>query len=286
VLNRHSLQVLAFAILLAWPGMARAQEATITGTITDSTGGVLPGATVTAINEDSGNTFVAVSDAEGRFRLPLRIGSYRIAAELAGFATVTRTGLQMQVGQLATVNLQMAPSSLAETVTVNAEAPLLDLTSSTVSGNIDQRQVKDLPVNGRNWLDLTLLAPGSRSNAGGESPIPRAQVAFQINMDGQQVTNSVTSTTEPRYSRDSVAEFEFISNRFDATQGHSMGVVVNAVSKSGTNRPEGTLSGYFRDDRLNATDYVLNRTPAYSNQQISGTYGGPIKKDRIHVFAN
>ncbi|HKC57561.1 MAG TPA: TonB-dependent receptor [Vicinamibacterales bacterium] len=286
MLNRQFIWVIATAIFLALPGVAHAQEATVTGTVTDSTGGVLPGVTVTAISEESGNTFVAVTDGEGRFRLPLRIGSYRIAAELAGFATVTRTGLQMQVGQLATVNLQMAPSSVQETVNVTGEAPLLDMTSSTVSGNIDQRQVKDLPVNGRNWLDLTLLAPGSRSNAGGESPIPRAQVAFQINMDGQQVTNSVTSTTQPRYSRDSIAEFEFISNRFDATQGHSMGVVVNAVSKSGTNRPEGTVSGYFRDNRLNATDYVLNRTPTYSNQQISATYGGPIRKDRIHMFAN
>src|SRR5258705_13883574 len=171
-------------------------------TIPDATGGVLPGVTVTAVNEDSGNTFVAVTDDAGRFRLPLRIGAYRIAAELAGFATVTRTGLQMQVGQLATVNLQMAPSSVSETVNVTGEAPLLDLTSSTVSGNIDQRQVPDVPADGRNWLDLTLLAPGSRSNAGGESPIPPAQGAFQINMGGHQVPTSRTSTTPPRNTPD------------------------------------------------------------------------------------
>jgi hypothetical protein len=278
-MNRQILWVLATAIFLA-------QEATVTGTITDTTGGVLPGVTVTATNEESGNTFVAVTDGTGAFRLPLRIGSYQVTAELAGFGTASRTGMQMQVNQRTVLNLQLAPSTLQETVRVTGEAPLVDMTSSTVSGNIDQRQVQDLPVNGRNWLDLTLLAPGNRSNAGGESPIPRAMVAFQINMDGQQVTNSVTSTTQPRYSRDSIAEFEFISNRFDATQGRSMGVVVNAVSKSGTNRPSGTLSGYFRDDRLNTKDYVLNRAPTYSNQQVSGTYGGPIKKDRIHIFAN
>jgi len=286
VTHRLSLCVLALALILAVPAASFAQEATVTGTITDSTGGVLPGVTVTATNSDSGNTFVTVTDSAGVFRLPLRIGTYQFTAELAGFATVTRSGIDMQINQRAVLNLQLAPSTVQETVQVTGEAPLLDLTSSTVSGNIDQRQVKDLPVNGRNWLDLAMLAPGSRANAGGESPIPRAQVAFQINMDGQQVTNSVTSTTEPRYSRDSIAEFEFVSNRFDATQGHSMGVVVNAVSKSGTNRHEGTLSGYFRDARLNTKDYVLNRTPPYSNQQVSGTYGGPIKKDRIHIFAN
>ena len=209
-MRRQIPWVLAIAIVLALPGASYAQEATVTGTITDSTGGVLPGVTVTATNTDSGNTFVAVTDSAGVFRLPLRIGTYQFTAELSGFATVTRSGIEMQINQRAVLNLQLAPSTVQETVQVTGEAPLLDLTSSTVSGNIDQRQVQDLPVNGRNWLDLTLLAPGSRANAGGESPIPRAQVAFQINMDGQQVTNSVTSTTEPRYSRDSIAEFEFV----------------------------------------------------------------------------
>jgi hypothetical protein len=264
--------------------VANAQEATMTGTVTDSTGGVLPGVTVTATHEDSGNTFLAITDGAGTFRIPLRIGRYSLTAELAGFTTVTRTGMQAQVGQQLAVNLQMAPSTVQETVTVTGEAPLIDVVSSTVSGNIDQRQVQDLPLNGRNWLDLKLLAPGSRSNACGESPIPRAQVAFQINMDGQQVSNSVTSTTQPRYSRDSIAEFEFVSNRFDATQGRSMGVVVNAISKSGTNRPAGTFSGYFRDAKLNAKDYVLNRPP-YSISSSPGHTAGR-SEDRIHIFAN
>jgi len=242
VQNRLFLWIFAIGIVLVLPAASFAQEATVTGTITDTTGGVLPGVTVTATNEESGNTFVAVTDGEGRFRLPVRIGSYRIAAELGGFATVTRTGLQMQVGQLATVNLQMAPSTVSETLTVTGEAPLINTTMSTEAANIDQRQMQELPLNGRNWLDLTLLAPGSRANTGGETPIPRSQVAFQINMDGQQVTNSVAGAGfgQPRFSRDSIAEFEFITNRFDATQGRSMGVVVNAVTKSGTNTSSGT----------------------------------------------
>jgi hypothetical protein len=207
-MNRQILWVLVAAILLALPLSVYAQEATVTGTITDSTGGVLPGVTVTAINDESGNTFVAVTDTAGTFRLPLRIGLYRITAELTGFATVARTGLQMQVGQQTTVDLRMAPSNLQETVTVTGEAPLINTTSSTAAANIDQRQMQELPLNGRNWLDLTLLAPGSRSNTGGETPVPRSQVAFQINMDGQQVTNSVAGSGfgQPRFSRDSVAD--------------------------------------------------------------------------------
>ncbi len=291
-MNRRVLgvivQVCATAIVLALPIAAHAQDATLTGTITDATGAVLPGVTVTAIHEEAGNTFVVVTDGSGVFRLPVRIGPYRVTAELQGFATVTRTGLQMLVGQLVNLMLQMAPSTIQETVTVTGEAPLVDVTSSTASVNIDQRQMQELPLNGRNWLDLTLLAPGSRANTGGETPIPRSQVAFQINMDGQQVTNSVAGSGfgQPRFSRDAIAEFEFITNRFDATQGRSMGVVVNAVTKSGTNRHSGTMSGYFRDSDWAAKDPVENRKIPFSNQQYSATYGGPIKRDRIHVFGN
>ena len=287
-MNRELVGVVAALVMLALPAALRAQEATLSGVVKDTQGGVLPGVTITATNEASGNTFVAVTDGAGAFRIPLRIGSYRVSAELSGFGTVTRAGLQLQVGQQAAVALVLGPATLQETVTVSGEAPLIDVVSSTVSGNIDQRQVQDLPLNGRNWLDLTLLAPGNRSNAGGESPIPRAQVGFQINMDGQQVTNSIAGSNfgQPRYSRDSIAEFEFVSNRFDATQGRSMGVVVNAVTKSGTNQPSGTFSSYFRDDRLNAKDKVLNRVPTYSNQQVSATFGGPVRRDRLHYFAN
>src|SRR5688572_28787222 len=292
-MNRHGLppivlQVLATAMLLVLPSAAQAQDATLTGTITDTTGAVLPCVTITAFHEESGNTFVAVSDGSGVFRLPVRIGAYRVTAELPGFATVSRTGLQMQVGQLVDLTLQLAPSTVQETVTVTGEAPLVDVTTSTAAANIDQRQMQELPLNGRNWLDLTLLAPGSRANTGGETPIPRSQVAFQINMDGQQVTNSVAGSGfgQPRFSRDSIAEFEFITNKFDATQGRSMGVVVNAVTKSGSNRHSGTMSGYFRDSDWAAKDPVENRVIPFSNQQYSTTYGGPIRRDRIHIFGN
>ena len=287
-LRKRSAWLVLVGMFSIFPVAAYAQDATLNGTVTDSTGGVLPGVTITAVNEETGNTFVAVTDGTGEFRLPVRIGVYRITAELQGFATVTRTGMQMQVGQLATMTLQMAPSTVQETVTVTGEAPLINITTSTATANIDQRQMQELPLNGRNWLDLTLLAPGSRANTGGETPIPRSQTAFQINMDGQQVTNSVAGAGfgQPRFSRDSIAEFEFVTNRFDATQGRSMGVIVNAVTKSGTNTHAGTVSGYFRDSDWAAEDPVENRVIPFSNQQYSTTYGGPIRRDRIHVFAN
>ena len=121
-----------------------------------------------------------------------------------------------------------------------------------------------------------------RSAGGGE-----ARGTYQLNVDGQQVTNYVQyNRANPRYSRDAIAEFEFIANRFDATQGRSMGVQVNAVTKSGTNTPAGSFSGYFRHDRLNAPDHVVGRRLEYANQQLSGTFGGPIRRDRVHFFVN
>ena len=135
-------------------------------------------------------------------------------------------------------------------------------------------------------MDLTLLAPGSRSNASSEVPQDR-QGYFQVAVDGQQPTLTVCcAQNQPRYSRDSIAEFVISTNRFDATQGRTMGMLVSAVTKSGTNTPSGTFAGYFRDDRLNAKDFIQDRVIPYSDQQLSGTFGGPIVRDRIHFFAN
>ncbi|MGH6690710.1 MAG: carboxypeptidase-like regulatory domain-containing protein, partial [Gammaproteobacteria bacterium] len=133
---------LTVAVLLALPvAAAHAQEATLSGTATDATGGVLPGVVVTAVHEATGNTFEAVTDRTGAYRIPTRVGVYRVTAELAGFRTVTRTGLELLVGQQVVVNLEMAVSAVAESVTVTGEAPLVDVTSSQVAGNVDPRQM-------------------------------------------------------------------------------------------------------------------------------------------------
>jgi len=279
---------IVLAAIVALPVTGYAQEASISGTVTDQTGGVLPGVTITATHVDTGNTFVGVTDDRGAFRLPLRTGNFRIAVELAGFTTVNRT-IDLLLGQIAVVNLTMAPSTIQESVTVTGEAPLIDTTSSSLGSNIDPRQMQDLPVNGRNWIDLTLLAAGSRQNSVSETPVAGGgtTVRFELNLDGQQVTNTMaTGFGQPRYSRDAIAEFEFVSNRFDAAQGHSSGVQVNAITKSGTNTPGGSFSGYFRSDKFNAADPVAHSVLPYSDQQLSATYGGPIVKDKFHYFGS
>jgi hypothetical protein len=272
--------------VLALPLATYAQESTLNGSVRDNTGGVLPGVTVTATHEAAGTTFVGVTDEAGLYRIVLRAGVYRITAELAGFATVARPGIELLVGRTATLNLDMSVSGVQETVTVTGEAPLIDTTSSNIASNIDPRQMQDLPLNGRNWMDLTLLSPGSRTNSATEIPYDR-QGYFQVNVDGQQVTFTLCcQQNQPRFSRDSIAEFELTTNRFDATKGRTAGMMVNAVTKSGTNTPSGTFSGFFRDDRFNAKDHIQQRVLPYSNQNYSGTFGGPIMRDRMHFFGN
>ncbi|OLC75098.1 MAG: hypothetical protein AUH72_20850 [Acidobacteria bacterium 13_1_40CM_4_65_8] len=274
--------------MLAMPVAGYAQEAVFSGTVTDSTGAMLPGVTVKAVHEASGNSFEAVTDQRGAYRLPVRIGVYKLSAEVPGFTTVTRTGLELLVGQTAVINLQMAPASVQESVTVTAQSPLIETATSSLGGNIDERQVQELPSQGRNFLSLALLAPGNRTNAQGALPVQdRVDVReFQLNVDGQQVTSNLGTGNQSRYSNDSIAEFQFISNRFDATQGRSTGVQVNVVTKSGTNTLAGSLLGNFRNSAWNAADPVLKRVLPYKNQQISGTLGGPIVKNKLHFFGN
>jgi len=279
----------ALLTILAMPTVGHAQEATLTGVITDTTGGVLPGATIKAVNEDSGNSFEAVTDGRGAYRLAVRIGNYQITATLAGFNLVSRR-LELQVGQTTVLNLQMSPSTVQESVTVTGEAPLIATTTTSVGGNIDPRQMSELPVLGRNWMSLALLAPGNRTNTQGAVPVQDRHAGdvreFELNVDGQQVTAVLGTGNQARYSKDSIAEFQFISNRFDATQGRSSGVQVNAITKSGTNRASGSLVGNFRNSRLNKPDPVLHVVVPYSDQQWSATLGGPIRKDKVHFFTN
>ena len=147
----------------------------------------------------------------------------------------------------------MAPSTMQESVTVTGEAPLVDTATSTLGGNIDPRQMQELPINGRNWMDLAILAPGSRQNEA--SNIPQSRQGYsQINIDGQQITHLIPGTdqNQPSYSMDAIAEFVLVTNRFDATQGRSAGMHRQRRHEVGHEQLAGTISGFFRSDRFNA----------------------------------
>ncbi|MGH9258274.1 MAG: carboxypeptidase-like regulatory domain-containing protein, partial [Vicinamibacterales bacterium] len=179
---RSSLvRLIVASTLLILPIMVHAQDITVSalvsGTVTDSTGGVLPGVTLRAVHAATGNTFEAVTDELGTYRMPVRVGVFRVTAELQGFTAPTRE-VELFVGQTAVVNLQMKPTGVTESITVTGEAPLIETTTSALGGNVDPRQVGELPANGRNWISLAMLAPGSRtvpqasSRENSEKPLP------------------------------------------------------------------------------------------------------------------
>src|SRR5439155_11275522 len=217
-----SLVVTGSILLVPW--VAHAQDASLSGVVTDSTDAVLPGAIVTATHVETGTTFVAVSEANGSYRIPtLRVGVYKITAELSGFATATRDNVQVLVGQNVVMNVKMNVSSVQESVTVSGQSPLVDTAGSQTGGNIDPVQMQQLPVNGRNWMGLTILAPGSRANDVADSPtgiggttgggLQRGDPGYyQLILDGQQVTNTMAQSTfgQPKFARDPIGEFRFM----------------------------------------------------------------------------
>ena len=213
----HLRRGLAVALLVLTASVASAQEATLSGTVSDDTGGALPGVVIRAVNEATGNNFEAITDEAGAYRMAMRVGTYRVTAELTGFAAINRA-ITLLVGQQAVANLQMAVSTIQETVTVTGAAPLLNVVDSTLGTNIDSRQLQALPVQGREWVALVMLAPGSRVNeVNSDQPSSvgsrgsRRGGDYQLNIDGQQISVLLTGTTEsahPRLSRDAIAEFE------------------------------------------------------------------------------
>jgi hypothetical protein len=274
------------AVLWLGSGIAAAQDASILGTVTDETKGALPGVTVTATSLDTGRVFTAVSDDRGEYRLRgLPASRYKVVAELTGFSTVIVAEVEVLVGQNRTVPFAMKVASLEETVTVTGESPLVDISSTQVGGNVDRRQMEELPLQGRNWMELAMQVRGVTANAVDNTPGVRDR-QFQLNLDGQEITQQVAGGGfgQPRFSREAIAEFQVVTNLFDITQGRSLGMQVQAISRSGTNSLNGSVYGYFRDDSLNAKDFIAGRVLPYSNQQIGGAIGGPIIRDRLHYF--
>jgi len=276
--------------LFTFTASSFAQEASVIGTVADETKALLPGATVTATNIETGGQSVAITDAAGAYRLMrLPPGRYKLQAELTGFATVVIPSVELLVGQNATVPFVMKLAQVNESVTVTGESPLVDTSSSQVAGNVDRRQMEELPLQGRNWMELSKLVKGVTANDVGNSVgTGNMDDMWQLNLDGQQITQKVAGSGfgQPRFSREAIAEFQIVTNMFDITEGRSAGMQIQAISKSGTNLLSGSGYGFFRSDSFNAPDPVANKVLPYSNQQVGATLGGPIVKDKVHFFAS
>ncbi len=277
---------LAIFILIVSVAAALAQEASLAGAIVDGTKAALPGTTVTATMIDTGRVTTAVSDERGEYRLRgLAPGRYKVQAELSGFSTVVIPDIELLVGQNRSLPFAMQVASLSETLTVTAESPLVDVSSTQVAGNVDRRQMEELPLQGRNWMELAMQVKGITANSVDNTPGVRDR-QFQLNLDGQEITQQVAGSGfgQPKFSREAIAEFQVVTNLFDITQGRSLGIQVQAISRSGTNNYDGSVYGFFRDDKWNAKDFIANRVLPYANRQIGAAFGGPVIKDKAHFF--
>jgi hypothetical protein len=285
--------VMALLVLLATSGPALAQNAQFIGTLRDSGGGVLPGATVSARNEETGLTRTAVTDGAGEYLLPaLPPGRYSLAAELQGFTTETRQGLILVIEQTVVADFTLKPAALAETVTVTGESPLVDTTASTVATSVSNQQMQDLPVASRRWIDLAMLTPGvSQDNIRGffyrgNVNIGAGTREYSNGFVVDGVNNTWAQMGEPRqnFAMDSIREFRVAQSTYKAEYGLATGGLLTVVTRSGTNQFNGSGFTFFRDKALTAKTVFESERPDFRRWQYGGTFGGPIVRDRTHFF--
>lgn len=291
---RTAVALFAITFWLSPSAWAQVGHAEVSGTVTDATSAVLPGVTVTAAMPATGVTRTIATDAAGRFRFnQLPVGLYVIRAELSGFTTVEITDYRLNVGQSAVLDIQLKVTSLSETLTVTGETPLVDITKAELAGNITDVQVKELPIPGRNWLGFAVLAPGIKSDGaeGVQDAAPTAGMGVgrqdRVVLDGADLNNrSTASNVDLRISKEVIAEFEVKTTQFDAQLGQSGTSIIQAISRSGTDRFSGNAYFYVRDDSMIAKDFFTNRKEPYRNEQVGFTVGGPIYKGKTHFFFN
>lgn len=280
-------------VVFGFGGTAFAQNAQITGTLKDQSGGVLPGVSVTARNQDTGLTRTAVSEGTGVYRLgALPPGAYVLTIELPGFRTETRSNLVLVIDQTATIDFTMRPEALQESVTVTGDAPIVDTRTAVVSTSVTNDQIQDLPVASRRWVDLAMLTPGvSQDNIRGffyrgNINIGAGTREYSNGFVVDGVNNTWAQMGEPRqnFAMDSIREFKVSQSTFKAELGLATGGVLTVVTKSGTNLFSGSAFTFFRDKSLTSQTVFESKRPDFRRWQYGGTFGGPIVKDRTHFF--
>jgi hypothetical protein len=281
------------AVLIAalTPSYAAAQVTTalVQGQVLDETRAVLPGATVTVRNTNTGFTRTVTTDGRGFYRIAaLPPGPYDLVVELTGFTTVKRQGLELNIGQEASINVQLQLITVQETVTVTGETPLIETTKTTLGTTITPQKLDDLPLEGRNYLTLVTLAVGVSQDggAGGMANTQRnsGRVGYQV--DGVSQENNLTVGSRGSLSPESVQEFQVLTNMFTAEYGTASGPIVNILTRSGTNDLRGRFSVFTRNNELDARPFFARGEAPFSQQFYSGFIGGPIVRDRIHYFGS
>jgi Carboxypeptidase regulatory-like domain len=288
-------------------GWSQEVTASITGTVTDPAGAALPGATVTATSQERGQTYTAMTNDSGLYRIAqLPVGTYAVKVEKSGFALASYPAFVLTLNQVARVDVAMKVGQTSETVEVSGSAPILATETTQVDTVINAATNDNLPLASRNYVQLTLLAPGSVStdpssfnngnNTGGYGGRPlingnreQANNFMLDGMDNNQVSDNLLGYTP---APDAIQEFNLITNNAPAEFGNFEGGIVNATIKSGTNTFHGDAWEFFRNDVLNANSWSNNLvSPALPKDKLrwnmfGGTTGGPIIKNRLFFFAD
>ncbi|MBI4443017.1 MAG: TonB-dependent receptor [Acidobacteria bacterium] len=294
------------------PAMAQSSAGTISGTVLDSTGAVVPGAQVTVKNVDTGATRVLTTNERGRYVAPqLMSGNYEVSATTAGFQTEIRRGITLAIGREAVVDFSLSVGAVTETVEVTGEAPLVETTTATTSGLVEEATVRELPLNGRNFTDLMDLSPNVKrlAAARGTSPVMGFGAHFSVagahpgqnkymidgvnTGDGRQSTPG--SAAGNVLGTEAIREFRVLTSNYSAEFGEVSGGIMTAVTKSGTNTLHGSVFEYLRNSALDARQFfdrdpsnptVRSDPPPFKRNQFGFSLGGPILKDRSFYFGN
>jgi hypothetical protein len=297
--------VLALACMMPLALTAAAQQtvdvASISGRVVDDSGAVVPGAQVAATRRDTNIVTSAVTDAEGRFRFPyLKIGGYDIVATLSGFRDAKRQ-LTLTAGAAYELPLVLAVGGLESTVTVSADAAVLEAARSQIAATVSDTEVAALPMNGRNFLDVALLVPGvAPANIASTQLFPETSavpgvslsVGSQRNLsnnfvvDGLSANDDAAGLSGMTYGVDAIEQMQVVTSGAQAELGRALGGYINVVTKSGSNTFRGTAYDFVRDDRFNAANALSGTTLPMSQSQFGGSVGGPIARNRTFYFTN
>ena len=296
----------SFVVGALWLGAgllsAQANTAEIGGVVKDMSGGVLPGATVIATHPQTGYTLERVTDASGRFFLPaLPVGEYSISVELPGFQRVTRTGIVLAIGRTLEIEFALDIGGVSEEVTVSATAPLLQATNAEISDVIENRQVVQIPLNGRQFLqlaqlsDAVVLPPGGTRGAALQQAGPLPNVGGQraghniYLLDGFKVTDELFNNLVINPSIDSIQEFKIQKSMYPPEFGGKSSALINVVTKSGTNSFSGSLFEFVKNDAFDAHNFFDDKSqpvPPLRQNQFGFSLGGPIRRDRTFFFVS
>jgi hypothetical protein len=303
----YGLAVVLLFSLTALAPNSRAQEVTaaITGRVTDPTGSAIAGAKVTATDTQRGTQWPTVTNGDGAYNIPrVPTGIYDIKVENQGFQSAQQSNITLVLNQVARLDFQLQVGNISQSVEVTAAAPLLQTESTQLGQVIDSRTNTELPLATRNYVQLTLLAPGSvhpnpssfkngqTTGPGGGRPYVNGNREQTNNFMLDGVDNNQVSDNLVGYSPsvDAIQEFNEITSNASAEFGNFMGGIISATIKSGTNQFHGNVFEFFRNDKLNANDWASNFTGAKRAalrwNNFGGTFGGPIKRDKLFFFAD